>query len=345
SMCSLRGCESQPHRSRSVSAGEAVSTHPLSSPTCSEVGESRGSFVEPRPNNSPQITTITSSTLHKRLGFVKELVKGAVGCSDRASIPPILIVGTDFTGGNPMTLRTGLIALSLATVGALAGTSNANAFTLGGHYDGAEFDALGVEIPWAAETRIGRVGDHEINIHDSANDANNRVQANYDDWVSGEAVDFSLTFDSLNNLLTYTVAGVEVSKSEISQDSFSDLYIRSSARVDGASMVVDNLYLEDSTMASAINDISSAACVGSVGCGYFDADYLHIADITGDFTLTGQSTMSWADGSKPKNSQLAYQIKLVEGDNTTESVPEPATLSLLSLGAFGVILRSRRSAA
>ncbi|MDB9311585.1 hypothetical protein PN462_00625 [Spirulina sp. CS-785/01] len=45
-MRSLRDCESQPHRSRSVSAGEAVSTHPLSSPTCSEVGESRGSFVE-----------------------------------------------------------------------------------------------------------------------------------------------------------------------------------------------------------------------------------------------------------------------------------------------------------
>ncbi|MDB9311998.1 hypothetical protein PN462_02710, partial [Spirulina sp. CS-785/01] len=46
SMRSLRDCESQPHRSRSVSAGEAVSTHPLSSPTCSEVGESRGSFAE-----------------------------------------------------------------------------------------------------------------------------------------------------------------------------------------------------------------------------------------------------------------------------------------------------------
>ncbi|MDB9314436.1 hypothetical protein PN462_15090 [Spirulina sp. CS-785/01] len=47
-MCSLRDCESQPHRSRSVSAGETVSTHPLFSPTCSEVGESRGSFVEER---------------------------------------------------------------------------------------------------------------------------------------------------------------------------------------------------------------------------------------------------------------------------------------------------------
>ncbi|MDB9314770.1 hypothetical protein PN462_16775, partial [Spirulina sp. CS-785/01] len=52
SMRSLRGCESQPHRSRSVSAGEAVSTHPLSSPTCSEVGESRGSFVEQRLQNN-----------------------------------------------------------------------------------------------------------------------------------------------------------------------------------------------------------------------------------------------------------------------------------------------------
>ncbi|MDB9311866.1 hypothetical protein PN462_02040 [Spirulina sp. CS-785/01] len=45
-MRSLRGDESQPHRSRSVSAGEAVSTHPLSSPTCSEVGEESGSFIE-----------------------------------------------------------------------------------------------------------------------------------------------------------------------------------------------------------------------------------------------------------------------------------------------------------
>jgi len=37
-MRSLRDCESHPHR------GE--STHPLSSPTCSEVGESHGFCVE-----------------------------------------------------------------------------------------------------------------------------------------------------------------------------------------------------------------------------------------------------------------------------------------------------------
>lgn len=44
-MRSLRGCESQPRR--------AVSTHPLSSPTCSEVGESHGSFVELRSITPP----------------------------------------------------------------------------------------------------------------------------------------------------------------------------------------------------------------------------------------------------------------------------------------------------
>ncbi|NEO27501.1 MAG: PEP-CTERM sorting domain-containing protein [Kamptonema sp. SIO4C4] len=245
-----------------------------------------------------------------------------------------------------MRIHTGLVALSLTTIGLLAGASNANAFTFGGNYNGQEFEDLGVEIPWAAESRIGRVGDHEINIHDSANDANNRVQANYDDWRHAEAVDFALTFDSGSDTLTYTVGGVEISKTAVTQDNFSDLYIRSSARVEGSSMMVNNLFLEDSTMASAIDGFSSATCEvvdgEKVGCGYFDADYLHIADIVGDFTLTGQSTMRWEAGKKPQNSQLAYQIKLVEGEDTTESVPEPAALSLLSLGVFGLILKSRR---
>ena len=90
------------------------------------------------------------------------------------------------------------IAATTLGLGAIAGlvAPQANAFSVGGHYNGTEFDALGLEVPWAAESRIGRVGDHELNIHDITNSASNREQANYDQWVSGEAVDFSLVFDS-----------------------------------------------------------------------------------------------------------------------------------------------------
>jgi hypothetical protein len=233
------------------------------------------------------------------------------------------------------------ILATTTTLSVLSITSTAQAFTIGGHLNGAEFDALGLDIPWAAESRIGRVGDHEINIHDSTNSAQNRVQANYDNWVSGQAVDFSLVFDSLLNTLTYTVDNIVLSKTEIFEDNFSDLYIRTSARQEGTRMVVDNLFLSDEVMSSSIGDFSSASCSGGVGCGYVDADYLHIGNIVGNFTLTGKSTMTWLEGQKPNNSNLAYQIKLVEGDPGVP-VPEPATLSVFSLGLVGLLASRKR---
>lgn len=245
-------------------------------------------------------------------------------------------------GGNMGYLKTA-IALSVAATTVLFGNTTAEAFTLKGTLDGAEFDALGLEIPWAAETRIGRVGDHEINIHDSTNSTQNRVQANYDNWVSGKSVDFSLIFDSIANTLTYTVAGIEVSKNEILINNFSDLYIRTSARVEGSSMVVDNLFLSDQKMSSSIAANSSAVCSGGIGCSYNDAEYLHISNIVGSFTLTGKSTMSWAEGFKPRNSQLAYQIKLVEGEPTpSQDVPEPVSISLFSLGVLGLLAKRKQ---
>ncbi|WP_100227186.1 choice-of-anchor W domain-containing protein [Spirulina subsalsa] len=235
------------------------------------------------------------------------------------------------------------IALSLTTLGLFFGNASAEAFTFKGHYSEAEFEALGIEIPWAAESRIGLVGtgEHEINIHDATNSSQNRVQANYDNWVSGQAVDFSLIFDSIAQTLTYTVGGLEISKSNIGISNFSDLLIRTTARVNGSSMVVDNLFLTDSVMSGAIAANSSAACSGGVGCSYWDSEYLHIGNIVGSFTLTGQSTMTWLSGQKPTRSQLAYQIKLVEGEGDV-TVPEPAAISLFSLGLLGLLAKRKQ---
>jgi len=237
------------------------------------------------------------------------------------------------------------IAASALGLSAVAGMTapQASAFSIGGHYDGFEFDALGLEVPWAAESRIGvsGAGDHELNIHDADNGAANRVQAEFE-WVNGEAVDFSLAFDSVANTLTYVVDGITLSKTEIVEDSFSDMYIRSSARKDGTSMLVDNLFLTDASMAGAIADVSSASCSGGVGCGYGDADYLHITGIAGDFLLTGTSTMAWT-GDKPQRSNLAYQIKLVEGEGGGEtSVPEPTSAIAIGLVGLAAVARKRR---
>jgi len=50
--------------------------------------------------------------------------------------------------------------------------------------------------------------------------------------------------------------------------------------------------------------------------------------------------MTWG-ATKPKNSNLAYQIKLVEG-NPSVPVPEPATLSVFSLGLVGLLASRKR---
>ncbi len=70
-----------------------------------------------------------------------------------------------------------------------------------------------------------------------------------------------------------------------------------------------------------------------------DADYLQISGITAPFKLTGQSVFSWTGTTTPKNSQLAYQIKVVSG--ATQSVPEPSTVGALIV-ASGMIAGAKR---
>ncbi|MEO1593108.1 MAG: choice-of-anchor W domain-containing protein [Cyanobacteria bacterium J06632_22] len=225
---------------------------------------------------------------------------------------------------------------TLATVGLLTvGTEDSQAFTLGTP-TAAQVEALNPETTYTAESRwgSGTVGGatFELDIHqiDENGGFVNDDQAEFD-WVSGEAVDFSLMFDGMT--LTYTV-GNQVLSTTTTDNSFSEIYLRAAARKEGSSILLSNLNLIDETNSGALTNLDSS-CSNGNGCGFFDAKYLHITHLTGAFTLTGQSTMVWDPNHLPRNSNLAYQIKLVPGTDT--STPEPTALMGLGLiSALGI---------
>ncbi len=224
------------------------------------------------------------------------------------------------------------LSLSLPLLGLAGYAPQAQAFTVNGHLNGEQaFDDLGVTPAWAAESRIGveGYGDYEIDIHNS--DFTDVTDEEFS-WVNGEEYDFSLSFDG--SQLVYDVAGVTVSKT-VTQGNFSDLLIRTTARQVGNSAEVKNLFLNN----VAVSETSFFQCDG--GCDYWNSSqYLQISDLSGPFTLTGTSVLSW-EGDRPTRSNLAYQIKLVEGDDS-QPVPEPASIIGLGLIAAGASQLKRR---
>ncbi|MBP0001798.1 MAG: PEP-CTERM sorting domain-containing protein [Cyanobacteria bacterium SID2] len=232
-----------------------------------------------------------------------------------------------------MKVRVVGLSLSLAALGLALCATEAKAFSIGGHLNGErEFGALDREIAWAAESRIGVAGaaDYEIDIHNSDWSI---VPHQEFDWVNGEEVSFKLEFTG--SQLIYTVGDSVTVDRNVTQDNFSELFIRTTARLDGSSVVVKDLMLSDAAMSSTLGVTSEFACNNPSGCGYYDSSqYLHITDVSGAFTLTGTSIFSWDEAKVPTRSRLAYQIKLVEGmPSDTPSVPEPTSALALGLVA------------
>lgn len=240
-----------------------------------------------------------------------------------------------------MTSLKGLGLGLMATVGAIAAIATpAQAFTLAGAMSAQEFEDLAPDVDLSAESRwgSGAVGGNtfELDIH-AINDGGGFYNLDQDEfgWQKGEAVDFSLAFDG--SALTYTVGGQVLSTEQVA-DNYSELFIRTSARSEGSSIQLQNLNFTNGSSAAIAN--LGSTCTGGVGCGFFDAEYFHITDITGAFTLTGQSIMDWSNSALPSQSRLAYQVKLVAGDPGSADVPEPGMA--IALAGLGLGLLSRR---
>lgn len=168
-------------------------------------------------------------------------------------------------------------------------------------------------------------------------------------WVSGQAVAFSLSFDAINDVVTYTVGNDTLTATTDSFDP-NGIFLRTMAlgqnSSSGAKITLHNLMLDDGNGFQALPDLISATSDNTR-----DTNYMQISGLNASFTLTGEEILEWT-GSFPRGSRLATQVKLGAGpltasfDDTPDVVPEPVTVlgSLAALG-LGVAMKKKLGAA
>jgi PEP-CTERM motif len=239
---------------------------------------------------------------------------------------------------------------------------------------------------WVAQARIGDAASgspnktYEVNLQDITTACNGgsctqtfetpiptSAQSNFQ-WQSGKSYDFNLDFNATadpdanaangvgNASFTFTgnnpppaqTTTVTINDLMDGGEKINSLLVRVVAPTNGNSSVTigDKLDISD----DGFTDLASYGdkLIANSGSNPRDVKYLQITGINGDFHLDGQTIFQWAGITDlPKDSQLAFQVKGVFIPETGESeVPEPATISLLSLGFLAAVgSRVRRPSA
>jgi len=199
------------------------------------------------------------------------------------------------------------------------------------------------ELIFVAEGRIGDRGGKatfELKLNQDTGIPGG-PQAQFD-WQSGDAVDFTLTFNpGSTSTAQFSLGGQTLNYSFTGGTLPTDIFIRTRATKAGSSALVDSLVLDG----DAVNDSSFADGDGA------GLDNLRIASATmidDGFVLTGSSVLSWDPNNLPNDSHLAFQIKVAvtdldqpEGPPSTSPVPSPS-VAATGLALFGLVMGRRR---
>lgn len=154
-------------------------------------------------------------------------------------------------------------------------------------------------------------------------------------WVSGTPVAFSVK--RAGTTMTFTVGSLTFSDTQSYYAGITGLELRARSQAPGSIYTSDglsytNLIYKDAATASQSLPAVTAAN-GAVLLNLYSG-------VTGDFTLTGSTTLSWIGAANPPgNSQMNGQVKALA---LPAPVPEPASLALLGLGLAGVGVARRR---
>ncbi|MCL1464474.1 choice-of-anchor W domain-containing protein [Argonema galeatum] len=227
-------------------------------------------------------------------------------------------------------IRKTLFAVVAVALGTFSVPTAANAFNLvdrtgftDTQFNQMRTDGLFTEL-FVAESRIGNnstsTAERELGIN---TDTGAPVAIGDRTWGNGGLVDFVLEYTG--SLVKYTVDGQLLSSSAFNGLA-TDIFLRTRAGgdttkgINGSTMGLSDL---------VFNGVGISSLSSSVTGTGSDVDYVQLAGISAPFTLTGKSMMSWT-GNNPKNSQLAYQIK-VGTTPQTQSVPEPGTVGAIAL--------------
>lgn len=245
-----------------------------------------------------------------------------------------------------MNIKKIIFSLSLGAVTLFVGAKDAKAayFSPMNRHSAADIEAQivngGFVEEFNASSYIGDDGGpayelEAIDIDPPDNIVDNQ-QAQYS-WEKGQEVDFELSFDGNN--LTYTVGDEVIQSMDVAQSDFDiNGMILSANSTENSSATVKNLMFDDGGDMSMEELMSNGA----------DTDFLKITGIDNTFTLKGTQVFDW-EGERPTDFDLAYQIRVgtfrdVVADSTLAQteIPEPATVSLFSLGAIALGIKRRR---